>query len=42
MVDAIMSHAKLGKAVGLGRTTITKIVKQSNACGTVKAANKSG
>jgi transposase len=42
MVDAGMSHAKVGKAVGLGRTTITEIFKQSKACGTVKTAKKSG
>jgi transposase len=42
MVDPGMSHAKVGKAVGLGRTTITEIVKRSKACGTVKTAKKSG
>jgi transposase len=42
MVDAGMSHAKVGKAVGLGRTTITEIVKRSKARGTVKTAKKSG
>jgi transposase len=42
MVNARMLHAKVGKAVGLGRTTITEIVKQSKACGTVETAKKSG
>jgi transposase len=42
MVDAGMSHAKVGKAVGLGKTTITKIVKQSKACGMVEISKKSG
>ena len=42
MVDASMSHAKVGKAVVLEQTTITKIVKQSKARGTVETVKKSG
>jgi hypothetical protein len=41
MFNAGMLHAKVGKAVGLGRTNINKIFKQSKACGMVKAAKKS-
>jgi transposase len=42
MVNAGMLHAQVGKAVGLGRATITRIVKQSKGCGTVETAKKSG
>jgi hypothetical protein len=41
MVDAGMFHAQVGKAVGLGRTTLTGIFKQSKDCGIAKTAKKS-